>query len=154
MGSNCVPLLADLSLYSQEVDFIKELLKKNKQTHKKQTKQHSKQTKQHSKQTKQHSKQTKQHSKQTKQHSMNKTLNSKTGDKELLDILMIRIIIQQTYTSTSKVKLLCIKLLNKYDSLLDLQIIHEFYSLQCVLLSFLFLYYWDICLAFLIFLYL
>jgi hypothetical protein len=93
MGSNCVPLLADLSLYSYEVDFIKELLKKNKQTHKKQTKQHSKQTKQHSKQTKQHSKQTKQHSKQTKQHSMNKTLNSKTGDKELLDILMIRIII-------------------------------------------------------------
>jgi hypothetical protein len=72
MGSNCVPLLADLSLYSYEVDFIKELLKKNKQTHKKQTKQHSK---------------------QTKQHSMNKTLNSKTGDKELLDILMIRIII-------------------------------------------------------------
>jgi hypothetical protein len=100
MGSNCVPLLADLSLYSYEVDFIKELLKKNKQTHKKQTKQHSKQTKQHSKQTKQHSKQTKQHSKQTKQHSkqtkqhsMNKTLKSKTGDKELLDILMIRIII-------------------------------------------------------------
>jgi hypothetical protein len=29
MGTNCVPLLADLFLYSYEADFIQELLKKN-----------------------------------------------------------------------------------------------------------------------------
>jgi hypothetical protein len=28
MGTNCVPLLADLFLYSHEADFIQELLKK------------------------------------------------------------------------------------------------------------------------------
>jgi hypothetical protein len=29
MGTNCVPLLADLFLYSHEADFIQRLLKKN-----------------------------------------------------------------------------------------------------------------------------
>ena len=32
MGTNCVPLLADLFLYSYEEDFIQGLLKKNEKT--------------------------------------------------------------------------------------------------------------------------